>query len=305
LGLANAGPNVFSRARCAGMIYVGTCGYAYKDWIGPFYPAKIRPSEMLGYYAARFRAVEIDASYYGIPAASTIAGMNSRTPSDFRFSFKAPQAVTHTPDPRADRVHDDARLLGERLQPLRQSGKLAAILLQFPNGFQPSVGNEAYVRAVVAAFAGLPMVAEFRHRLWQDATTLQMLRDLGVGWSNVDMPAHETLLVPSSDASSGIGYVRFHGRNAAKWWSGDNVTRYSYDYVPDELRPWADRLAEIEERVDDVFAFFNNHAMGSAARDAGLLEAMLEERYGSGAADAIARPAKPAPTQGALPGLEP
>jgi uncharacterized protein YecE (DUF72 family) len=287
------------------VIYVGTCGYAYKDWIGPFYPAKIKSSEMLGYYAARFRAVEIDASYYGVPAASTVAGMNARTPSDFRFSFKATQSVTHTPDPRADRIHDDARLLRERLEPLRDAGKLAAVLLQFPNGFQPSPDNEAYLRAVAEAFAGLPLVAEFRHRLWQDAATLTLLREIGAGWSNVDMPALDTLVAPASDATSNIGYVRFHGRNAAQWWTGDNVTRYAYDYVPDELAPWTDRIAEIDEQVEDVFAFFNNHAMGSAARDATLLEAMLEERYGAAAAQTVARPCVIAPTQDALPGLQP
>ncbi|HVS45920.1 MAG TPA: DUF72 domain-containing protein [Verrucomicrobiae bacterium] len=286
------------------MIYVGTCGYAYRDWIGPFYPAKIKPSEMLGYYAQRFRAVEIDASYYGVPAVTTIAGMNARTPSDFRFSFKAPQTVTHAPDLQAARVHDDARLLRERLEPMREAGKLAAVLLQFPNGFQPSVANEAYLRAAVGAFAGVPLVVEFRHRRWQDAATLTLLRELRAGWSNVDMPAHEALLAPSSDATSDVGYVRFHGRNAAQWWTGNNVTRYAYDYVPDELIPWADRLAEIDEQVETVYAFFNNHAFGSAARDASLLEALLEDRYGAGAPVNLARPSTTAPTQDALPGLQ-
>jgi len=284
------------------VIYVGTCGYAYKDWIGPFYPPTTKSSEMLAYYAARFRAVEIDSSYYGVPAASTIAGMNARTPADFRFTFKAPQAVTHAPDPRSDRVHDDARLLRERLEPLRDAGKLAAVLLQFPNGFQPSGKNDDYVRAAVAAFDGLPTVVEFRHRLWQNAETFALLRELRAGWSNLDMPALDTLIAPSSDATSEVGYVRFHGRNAEQWWTGDNVTRYKYDYLPNELAPWGDRIADIEEQVEDVYVFFNNHAMGSAARDATLLEAMLEERYGK--ADKVARPSVLAPIQDALPGLQ-
>ncbi|HEY5257271.1 MAG TPA: DUF72 domain-containing protein, partial [Candidatus Baltobacteraceae bacterium] len=156
------------------MIYVGTCGYAYKDWVGPFYPPTTKAGEMLGYYAARFAAAEIDASYYGVPAASTIGSMNARTPAAFRFTFKAPQSVTHAPESRA-RVHDDARLLRERLEPLRISGKLAAVLLQFPNGFKPSVPNELYLREVAAAFTGLALVAEFRHRLWQNAATLALL----------------------------------------------------------------------------------------------------------------------------------
>ena len=285
------------------MIYVGTCGYAYKDWVGPFYPRTTKSPEMLGYYAGRFRAVEIDSSYYGVPAASTIAAMNARTPDDFRFSFKAPQSVTHASGLQAGRVHDDARELRERLEPLRAAGKLVAVLLQFPNGFQPSDEHRDYVRAAAGAFDGLPVVVEFRHRLWQDAATLEMLRELRAGWSNVDMPALDTLVGASSDVTSDVGYVRFHGRNAAQWWTGDNVTRYAYDYVADELAPWADRLDEIDRSAGNAFAFFNNHAMGSAARDATLLEAMLDERFGAAAAQRVARPEHAAPAQGTLPGF--
>ena len=284
------------------MIYVGTCGYAYNDWVGPFYPPRTRANEMLAYYARQFAAVEIDASYYGIPKSATIASMDARTPQSFRFSFKAPQTVTHAPDAGA-RVHPDARALCEVLQPLRKNGKLACVLAQFPNGFRPDVQSKAYVRRTVEAFEGLPVAVEFRHRDWQRAETLAMLAEIGAAYVNVDLPALEGLPAAASDAAGPLGYVRFHGRNAARWWTGDNVTRYAYAYSEEELVPWSDRIAEIEAQVEATYVFFNNHARGSAARNAVTFEELLVERFGERASGVIARGQGGNPHQTLLPGM--
>jgi uncharacterized protein YecE (DUF72 family) len=270
------------------MIYVGTCGFAYKDWVGPFYPPKTKSAEMLATYARRFRAVEIDSSYYGVPKPQTVASMVARTPDDFRFSFKLPATVTHSPDPEVVRVHDDARLLLESLEPVRRAGKLACVLAQFPNGFKPGGGREAYMRDVVEAFRDIPVVVEFRNRAWQREETLAVLREIGAGYGNVDMPQLDGLLAPSSDATGSVGYVRFHGRNAKEWWKGTNVTRYAYSYTAQELVPWTDRIAEIQEQVEDTYVFFNNHASGRAAQNAEMLEALLDERYGTIAQECVA-----------------
>lgn len=271
------------------MIYVGTCGFSYKDWVGPFYPPKTRPAEMLPVYARRFRAVEIDSSYYGVPTERTVLSMASRTPADFRFSFKAPQTVTHPPDPTAGRVHDDASLLLESIEPMRSAGKLACVLVQFPNALRPDERGREYVRRVIDAFEGVRTVVEFRNGEWQEPATLEMLQAIGASYCNVDMPQLDGLMRPSSDTTGTIGYVRFHGRNAKTWWRGTNVTRYNYFYTTQELVPWADRIAEIEAQAGDTYVFFNNHANGKAAQNAEMLEALLEERYGADAADAIAR----------------
>ncbi len=280
------------------MIYVGTCGYAYKDWIGPFYPGKVRSNEMLPYYARCFPAVEIDSSYYGVPEPKTIARMDKCTPSEFRFCFKAPSTVTHSPDITVTRVHPDARFFVESIVSLKEAGKLGCALLQFPNGFRKTPTAEAYLQRVVEALAPLPLVAEFRNREWQNAATQHLLAAMGVGWCNVDMPSYETLLQPSSDVTSSIGYLRFHGRNAEQWWTGDNVTRYDYEYSPEELEPWAARAGEIEEAAGTTFAFFNNHARGSAARNAELFIELLRNRYGD-VVDIVAR-REGVPAQGTL-----
>ena len=284
------------------MIYVGTCGYAYKDWIGPFYPPRTRQDEMLPYYARSFSAVEIDTSYYGIPKASTIASMDARTPRTFRFTFKAPQSVTH-PSDTSGRIHPDGAALRDVIASLRESGKLACVLAQFANGFKRGAHNETYVRRVVETFAPIPVAVEFRHREWQSPETYAMLRDVGASYVNVDLPPLEGLPHGSSDATGPIGYVRFHGRNSAQWWTGDNVTRYAYSYSGEELVPWSDRVAEIEAQVEATYVFFNNHARGSAARNAETFEALLEERFGERAPDFVARGEGGNPQQSLLPGM--
>lgn len=271
------------------MIYVGTCGYAYKDWIGPFYPGTVRGDEMLPYYAHCFAAVEIDASYYGVLRPSTIARMNAATPANFRFCFKAPQSVTHPPDVSISRIHDDASAFAESVAPIVEAGKFGCALLQFPNSFKPTETAQTYFLRVIEALRPLPLVAEFRNHEWQTPQTHRMLLELGVGWCNVDMPQYESLLRPGSDATSNVGYVRFHGRNAAQWWTGDNTTRYQYDYTPEELVPWTDRVAEIDERVEATYAFFNNHARGNAARNAETFADLLRDRYGEAAAGILAQ----------------
>jgi uncharacterized protein YecE (DUF72 family) len=261
---------------------------------------------MLRYYARSFSTVEIDSSYYGVPTVRTIAAMVSRTPPAFRLSFKAPQTVTHPADPASLNVHDDAKLLAENLQPALSAGKLACVLLQFPNAFAPEGNREEYVARAARAFAGIPVVVEFRNRRWQRAQTLRMLRDIGAGYCNVDMPALAGLLRPSSEVTGEIGYVRFHGRNAKAWWRGTNVTRYEYLYAMEELEPWADRIAEIDARARATYVYFNNHAAGRAPKNAGMLLALLGERYGDRAASIIAHAG---PSGGddapALPGMHP
>ncbi len=284
------------------MIYVGTCGFAYKDWIGPFYPPRTRSEEMLPFYSRQFPAVEIDMSYYGVPQPRAVAAMDRRTPAEFRFSFKAPQTVTHAPDSAAP-VHPDAALLCEALEPLRASGKLACVLAQFPNGFKPDERNRNYLVRVAGAFEDIPVVVEFRHRAWQTAETLRLLRELNVGFCNVDMPSFEELPHSASDATSAVGYVRLHGRNSKQWWTGTNATRYQYDYSAPELEPWSDRIAEIDAQVEETYVFFNNHAGGKAAQNAQMLEELLNDRYGEAAEAYVARGEGGNPEQAMFPGF--
>lgn len=264
------------------MISVGTCGFSYKDWIGPVYPAGTKPADMLSRYASQFPAVEIDSTYYGVPKPETVATWVARTPEAFRFSAKLPGAATHVPKLMLGTVHDDVRQFAENLRPLTASGKFACALMQFPNAFRPAEETERHLRVLREALAEMPLVAEFRHREWQTNDTLELLRELRIGLVAVDEPQYKSLPRPSTDATSEIAYVRFHGRNYQQWWKGDNVSRYDYLYTAEELEPWAGRLADLASQPDvkEVYAFFNNHARGQAARNAEMFEAMLATKFG-------------------------
>ncbi|HUZ49528.1 MAG TPA: DUF72 domain-containing protein [Candidatus Dormibacteraeota bacterium] len=283
------------------MIYIGTCGFAYRDWIGSFYPPKTKPDEMLGYYARRFTAVEIDATYYGVLDRRSVQRMDARTPDGFRFSFKAPKSLTHAPG-AAEAPSDELTRFIESLAPVAASGKLASVLLQFPPAFLPTPRNHDYLKRVAAWLRGVPLVAEFREAAWQTGETLALLRALHVGWCNLDMPSLESLLAPSTDATSPVGYVRFHGRNAERWLTGDRITRYAYAYSREELEPWRERLLAIAAHTQATYAFFNNHARGGAARDAATLESLLEARC-PGEDNVLARAPGGNPEQRALPGF--
>jgi uncharacterized protein YecE (DUF72 family) len=276
------------------MIHVGTCGYSYADWKGPFYPPGIRPAGMLEFYARTLTAVEIDATYYRVPPPSTFASMAARAPRGFRFCVKLPGSATHVPESEQRTVHPDVALLRQNIEPLIAAGKFAAALMQFPNSFHPTPVARSHILALRESLADLPLVAEFRNREWQTHDTLVFLRDLDIGWVNVDMPQFDSLLRPSADVTGPVAYVRFHGRNYRTWWKGDNVTRYDYDYKPDELGPWADRLIELATNPDvrEVFGFFNNHRRGQAARNAQMFEAMLRSRFPAAVAAAPAAPAE-------------
>ena len=264
----------------AGRIVTGTCGYSYKDWIGRFYPERIKPADMLPYYAERFAAVEVDASYYRIPPPSTFASMSTRTPPAFRFTVKAPGSVTHVPfEDAAPAVPEDAGRFRESLQPLVDDGKLAAVLVQFPHAFRPTPRTEAYLRALREAFAGLPVAVEFRNRRWQSSATLELLAQIDAAWCNVDEPQFETMLRPSSDVVGTLAYVRFHGRNYKQWWHSTSPDeRYDYLYTADELEPWTDRVIDMAAQSAQTFAFFNNHRFGQAARNATTFAGMLLAR---------------------------
>jgi len=259
------------------VLYVGTCGYSYPDWVGTFYPPTTKQREMLRLYARRFPAVEIDATYYRIASPKTFETMARTTPEGFRFTAKLPGSLTHLAAPAEARL-EDARYFRESIEPLIAFGKLGCVLMQFPHGFHPNRTTLAHIRRLRETLADLPLVAEFRNDRWQNSETLRFLAELEIGWCNVDQPQFQGLLRPSADTTSAIGYVRFHGRNARMWWKHEHRDeRYDYLYSIEELEPWAGRVAELaaDANVREVYAFFNNHRRGQAPRNAEQFAALL------------------------------
>lgn len=258
------------------MIRVGTCGFSYREWVGPFYPRGLAQTDYIAYYAQVFDAVEIDSTYYATPAPSMFERLDRRTPPAFRFTVKVPGSVTHVPSDVTP-ADDEAQRFLEALEPLRASGKLGAVLAQFPNGFRPSPNAFRRLEWLRRAWPEVPIVVEFRHRDWQRPETLRRLRALGLGWCNVDEPAQSSLMRPDAQITSRIGYVRFHGRNAATWWQHEKpADRYSYLYNTDELGQWLPRIEHIADGTDETFVFFNNHANGQATVNAQQMAQLLQ-----------------------------
>lgn len=250
------------------MILVGTAGFRYPDWKGPFYPERIRDSDLLAYYASRFRTVELDFTYYAMPTTRTMASLSARTPPGFHFCVKANKAMTHDPQASAS---DPGSVFGQflkALQPMVEEGKLGCILAQFPYSFKPSPESRDYILRLRDYCEGLPVVVEYRNRLWARGETIDFLRDNSLGFCCVDEPRLEGLMPPVAAATSSIGYVRFHGRNAAKWWHHEHASeRYDYLYSQDELMEWVPKIKDISARTEKTYVIFNNCHAGKAARN--------------------------------------
>lgn len=251
-------------------VRIGTSGYSFRDWVGAFYPAGTRPGEMLAHYARHFRALEVNASYYRIPSARTFRGMAERTPPEFEFLVKAHGDMTHKGSLETA-LYDEFR---RAVEPLREAGKFHGVLAQFPWGFRRTVANRRHLAGLHAAMGDLPLFVEFRHASWLDEKVYAALAGRGIGWCSVDEPQLEGLLPPEARATTDTGYVRLHGRNAAKWWGGGGE-RYDYDYSEAELREWAAKVKALADRAKKVYIFFNNCHAGHAAKNARLMEQMM------------------------------
>lgn len=254
------------------MIHIGTSGFSYEDWKGRFYPESVARRDMLAYYAGRFSAVEINSSYYAIPGAASFEAMHRKTPDGFRFAIKAHKEMTHVEKPESD-VFD--RFLGS-IQPLSDAGKLGCVLAQFPWSFRQSAANVSRLRELRDRMGDVPTVVEFRNAEWVNDDTLSLLRELGLGFCSVDEPRLKGLMPPVAETTSDIGYVRFHGRNAARWWRHEEAyERYDYLYNEDELSEWVPRVEDIVTRARETYVFFNNHYQGKSAENARMFARML------------------------------
>jgi uncharacterized protein YecE (DUF72 family) len=220
-------------------LYVGTSGYSYKEWKGTFYPKNLPAQQMLRFYGERFRAVEINSTFYGLPKASVLAGWADAVPADFQFVLKAPRQITH-------------------LQGLKDAGDLVSQLLavagaltehQGPLLFQLPPQAKKDVPRLRAFLALLPLqhraVFEFRHPSWFDDEVLGVLRDHRAALCVAD--AENDLEVPCV-ATADWGYLRWRRP----------------DYGDAELQAWVKRVQEQCWRT--AFVFFKHEEEGKGPR---------------------------------------
>ncbi len=228
---------------------------------------------MLDYYASVFDAAEINATYYRIPGRKSAEGMVRTAAGRLRFAVKAPGDLTHKL-----RIDESTLLAWRRfLEPFTDNDCLGAVLLQFPQRFHFTARSARYLQAVFRRIGELPAVVELRHGSWDADNANDLLRELKASRALVDQPGLQGLSKSGAENAVGsIGYVRFHGRNDASWYSeGDGSERYTYQYSEDELQEWVPTIQSLDNEQTPTFVFFNNHPKGYAPDNAETLAGML------------------------------
>jgi uncharacterized protein YecE (DUF72 family) len=254
------------------MILLGTSGFSYDDWIGTVYPPDLPRRMWLPFIAKDVDAVELNVTYYRVPGRRTVEGWVERTPPNFRFAVKAHGSLTHE---REDPQYEPFR---QGIAPLIESGKMGAILAQFPFSFHPTPENREYLLSMREGFQDLPVVVEFRDSKWVRDETFDLLDELRFGFCCVDEPPLEGLMPPVARAVGTLGYVRLHGRNAAKWWRHEKAwERYDYTYSEEELREWVPKLQQLDAEVPLTLVFANNHYRGQSLDAIHKLRRLLDE----------------------------
>ena len=301
--------------RDGGRILIGTASWTDPTMIasGVFYPTgSDSAEERLQYYASTFPVVEVDATYYALPAERTAQLWAERTPPDFTFNIKAHALMTGQPTetkrlPKAirDELPDElkakpriyAKDLSEALRdevwamfragiaPLVERGQLGSVLLQYPRWVFPSSQNRAMIEEAVVRLGDLRAAVEFRNGSWLNEKnaerTTRFLADRGIPFVMVDEPQGFKSSVPPEVlvTSPDLALVRFHGRNAETW-EKKGITpaeRFRYLYSRDELAEWVPRVREVAGEAKEVHLMFNNCYANYGTTNAREIAALLAD----------------------------
>ena len=260
-------------------LFVGTSGYSYTEWVDAgFYPAGTKSGRMLPLYARHFPITELNYTWYQMPRAEVIERQLGQAPEAFLFAAKLTRSLTH----EIDQEHwpDNAARYRDGVAPIVQAGRLAAVLIQLPHSFHRTSPNRKYLALLLDALLGLPLAIEFRHRSWANDRVFAELERRRVTLVGVDGPDLPGLFPPLNVVTNpGLFYVRFHGRNAKGWYSGNMQHQFDYNYSDDELREWIkDKIEAMSDRARRGVLFFNNHVRGQAPENALRMAELLKAR---------------------------
>jgi uncharacterized protein YecE (DUF72 family) len=280
-------------------ILVGTASWTDHE---PFYPPEYQRKEMsaqrISYYSRYFPLVEVDSTFYRLLPQRNFQLWSERTPEHFRFDVKAFGELTwhHRTDdgqqiePRTETFAQFA----EMMQPLRDTGKLRALLFQFPPWFTFSPENLDYFATVREQLPQELIAVEFRHRSWLEARhadeTASALRDNQLAYVIVDEPQIGSGSVPPTTlvTDQRLALFRFHGRNTHTWYGRgleSSRQRFDYLYSKEELAPWAQRIQGVAEQIGsggEVHVTMNNNARNYAIINGINLQTLLGQQPGQG-----------------------
>jgi uncharacterized protein YecE (DUF72 family) len=260
-------------------LYVGTSGFSYAEWIDAgFYPSGTKSGQMLQQYARYFLITELNYTWYQMPKAEAIERQCQQVSQEFLFAAKLTRTLTHEIDQQQWR--DQAILYREGIVPLVQTGQLVAVLIQLSPSFLRTTSNRKYLATLLDELHDLPLAIEFRHRSWASDRVFSELEHRQVTLVGVDIPNLPNLF-PVLDVVTNpdLFYVRFHGRNAKGWRSGNMQLQFDYNYSNDELHEWIEnRIEPMSSQARKGVIFFNNHVRAQAPENARRMTNLLKER---------------------------
>jgi len=238
-------------------LLVGTSGWSYDHWAGPFYPDHLPATRRLEHYANRFRTVEINATFYRLPSERTIEKWRDSVPEDFAFAVKGSRLITHY-----RKLVGAEEALKAFLERMRFLGpRLAVVLWQLPPALQR---DDDTLERFLGQFSetGVRHAIEFRHESWLAEEVYDLLRRHDVALVSVSGDQVRTDMTSTTH----FIYARFHG-----------IARYHGAYERSALRPWVAFLREQLAAGRDCYAYFNNDAEAHAPADAARLMDMMAE----------------------------
>lgn len=240
-------------------IRVGTSGWHYPHWQGPYYPADLPAPAWLGHYARDFRTVEVNASFYRLPEPATFTAWRDSVPEHFLFALKAPRAITHM-----RKLRNCAEPLGAFLARSRLLGpKLGPLLFQLPPHWH--VNPQRLDEFLAQLPAGLRYAFELRDPTWHTEEVYAVLRARDAAFCVYDLAGFTAPLVTTAD----FVYLRLHGPGASP---------YAGSYGETQLRDWAAKARRWAGRGrKDVYLFFDNDQAGYAVRNAQSIQKYLDE----------------------------
>lgn len=256
------------------MIYVGTSGYSYQDWIGPFYPHGMVKGDMLPFYSQTFSFTEINSTYYQMPNFYAVRQWDLKTPDSFLFMVKAHGSMTHS----RDAGRDEFKKFCDAMGPLRDKDKLAGLLFQFPYSFHFGTEEMDYLRRIRDYIPDDDIYIEYRNDQWICQVIFDLMKELQFGFVCVDEPDIKGLVKPIVVSTNSKGYIRFHGRNKIKWYNHQRAyERYDYLYTEDELEEWIPKIQRLEKYAEKLYITFNNHFRAQGVINGKMLQNLLEK----------------------------
>jgi uncharacterized protein YecE (DUF72 family) len=243
--------------RRPGSIRIGTSGWHYAHWKGPFYPEAIRTGDMLTFYMDRFDTVEINNSFYHLPEKKTLEGWRETVPEDFLFAVKASRFITHM-----KKLKDPRESTGKFFQRMKALGKkLGPMLFQLPPRWKfNSERLEAFLDVLPE---GHRYAMEFRDTTWFDGQAYDLLARHDVAFCMYELAG----LRSPKEVTADFVYIRLHGPTGKK---------YEGSYSTRRLAGWAGAICAWARQGKDIYCYFDNDQAGYAAKDASRLRMMLD-----------------------------